>query len=86
MSIYKKLKRKESKEGKAVVLLKTVREGILAEKALLKNGYIVRKIAPPAKFRKGCEIAVEINLIDKDGVEKILCEYRIEHQGIVPFS
>lgn len=86
MGFYKKIKsgkQKESKEEKAVVLLKTVREGILAEKALLKKGYNVRKVAPPPEFRKGCEVAVEIDLGKKDEIEKILVGYGIENQGIV---
>jgi hypothetical protein len=71
---------------KAVILLKTVREGILTEKALIKKGFYTKKIAPPPKFRKGCEIAVEINLCDKEEVLKALKEYNIEHQGIVPLD
>jgi hypothetical protein len=87
MKIYNKIKKgktKESKKGKAVVLLKTVREGILAEKALLKKGYAARKVAPPPEYRKGCEVAVEIDLIKKEEIVKILIEYGIETQGIVP--
>ena len=87
MRFYKKRKsgkQKESKEEKAIVLLKTVREGILAEKALLKKGYNVRKVAPPPDYRKGCEVAVEIDLGKKDEIEKILVEYGIENQGVVP--
>ena len=87
MSIYEKIKKgkpKESKEGKVVVLLKTVREGILAEKVLLKKGYAAQKVAPPPDYRKGCEISVEIDLIKKDEIVKILGEYGIESQGIVP--
>lgn len=87
MNIYGKIKRgktKESKIGKAVVLLTTVRKGILAEKALRKKGYAVRKVAPPPEYRKGCEIAVEIDLIKKEEIVKILIEYGIENEGIVP--
>ena len=87
MNIYDKIKKKQqkkSKSGKAVVLLKTVREGILAEKALLKRGYAVKKVAPPSEYRKGCEIAVEIDLEKKEDVIKILAEYNIESQGVIP--
>ena len=86
MSIYKKIKKRkheDSKEGKAVLLLKTVREGILAEKVLVKNGYVARKVAPPPEYRKGCEISVEIDLVKKNEILKILGEYGIESQGFV---
>jgi len=77
-------KQNKPKNGKGIVLLKTVREGILAEKALLKRGYLVKKVAPPPIYRKGCEIAVEIELSKKDEIAKILAEYKIENQGIIP--
>ncbi len=83
MSLFKRKKQKKLQIGKAVVLLKTVREGILAEKAIMKKGYNVRKVAPPVEYRKGCEIAVEIDFDKKKEIEEILKEYRIEIQGII---
>jgi len=84
MNLIKSERGEKSTKGKAVVLLRTVREGILAEKALLKNGFTVRKVAPPPEFRKGCEISVEIDLNRKEAIEIILVQYKIEHQGIIP--
>jgi hypothetical protein len=89
MGVYKGMmsrKRQTSRAGKAVILFKTVKEGILAEKVLLKKGYSVRKVAPPAEFRKGCEISVEIDFIKKEEIIQALEEYNVEHQGIVPLS
>jgi len=83
MSLFKRKKQKQSQIGKAVVLLKTVREGILAEKAIMKKGYNVKKVAPPVEYRKGCEIAVEIDIDKKKEIEEILREYGIESQGII---
>lgn len=83
MGIYKR-KQKGSKKGKGVILLKTVREGILTEKALIKNGYYAKKVAPPSQYRKGCEIAVEIDIIKKEEIVKILKKYGIDDQGIIP--
>lgn len=82
MISIKKTKQKEEYQ-KAVILLKTVREGILAEKAILKKGFYAKKVAPPPEYRKGCEIAVEIRLEDKEVIEKIFLEYNIEKQGLV---
>jgi hypothetical protein len=72
------------KAEKAVILFKTIKEGILAEKLLLKKGYTVRKVAPPPEFRKGCELSVEIEMIKKDEIAQALLEYGIENQGIIP--
>ena len=84
MSLFKEKKPKQSQIGKAVILLKTVREGILTEKAIKKKGYNARKVAPPIEYRKGCEIAVEIDLDKKEEIEEILKEYSVEYQGIIP--
>jgi hypothetical protein len=83
MSLFKRKKQKQFQIGKAVVLLKTVREGILAEKAIKKQGYAVRKVSPPVEYRKGCEIAVEIDFDKKKEIEEILKKYGIERQGII---
>ena len=83
MPLIKRKTQQESQIEKAVVLLNTVREGILAEKAIRKQGYIVKKVAPPVEYRKGCEIAVEIDFNNKEEIEKILKEYGLESQGII---
>jgi hypothetical protein len=83
MDLFNRKKQKQSHIGKAVVLLKTVREGILAEKAIMKQGYYVKKVAPPVEYRKGCEIAVEIDLDKKGEIEEILRDYGIESQGVI---
>jgi hypothetical protein len=88
MGISRKIKKgtQASNVGKAVVLFKTVKEGILAEKVLLKNGFSVRKVAPPPEYRRGCEISLEIELPCKEEVTRILGEYGVEHQGVIPLS
>ena len=75
--------KKHNQKDRAVLLLRTVREGILAEKAIKKEGYYARKVAPPVKYRKGCEIAVEIDINNKTEIEKILKKYNVENQGII---
>ena len=88
MDFYKRMKKKSKKpnDGKAVLLFRNVKEGILAEKLLLKNGYSVRKVAPPPEHRKGCEISVEVDIVKKEEITKILAKRGIENQGIVPLS
>jgi hypothetical protein len=75
---------KNDAQQKGVLLFNTVREGIQAEHILLNNGYSVRKVGPPPQYRKGCEIAVEIDLSSKDEIVHILNQAHIEPQGIIP--
>ena len=74
-SIKKKLgpRKKEALEkGKGLIILNEVSEAMQAEKMLKSFGYGVRGVAPPPEIRKGCDLAVEFNLIDQLGVERLL--------------
>ena len=84
MGFLKKEKQLTSKTDKAVVLFNTVKNGIIAEKVLLKNEYNAKKVAPPPEYRKGCEISVEINLSKQKEIEKLLIKHGVKHQGIIP--
>ena len=87
MGFRKKSRQKilEASDGvKSVVLLASVREGIRAEKALVKEGFVVRKTVPPPEYRKGCEISIEINRDDCDAVALVLEKYNVVYEDIVP--
>ena len=74
-SIRKKLepRKKEALEkGKGLIILNEVSEAMQAEKLLKRFGYGVRGVAPPPEIRKGCDLAVEFNLVDQLGVERLL--------------
>jgi hypothetical protein len=73
--IKKTFKPKEKEaydKGKGLVILNEVSEAMQAEKMLKGFGYEVRGVAPPLEIRKGCDLAVEFNLIDQLGVERLL--------------
>ena len=59
-------------EGGGLVLFHTVEEAIAAEKILKAENYEVKLVAPPPQLRKGCDLALEINIVEKAGVERLL--------------
>ncbi|MGB9498006.1 MAG: putative Se/S carrier-like protein [Dissulfuribacterales bacterium] len=65
-------KKEALEKGKGLILLNEVSEAMQAEKMLKSFGYGVRGVAPPPEIRKGCDLAVEFNLIDQLGVERLL--------------
>ena len=71
---------------KGVVLCESVKDGIMTEKLLLKHGFSAKKIAPPIKYRKGCEISVEVDLCKKDEIIPLLDSHGVNHKGIVPLQ
>ena len=65
-------KKEALEKGKGLIILNEVSEAMQAEKMLKSFGYGVRGVAPPPEIRKGCDLAVEFNLIDQLGVERLL--------------
>ena len=71
MAISKR-KKKDKFEGGGLVLFDEVQEAMAGEKVLKSAGYVVKLVAPPPELRKGCDLAVEINLVEQPGVERVL--------------
>jgi hypothetical protein len=71
-------------EGGGLVLFDEVQHAMLAEKALKSAGYIVKLVAPPPELRKGCDLAVEINLFEQPGIERVLREKDMAYISIDP--
>lgn len=65
-------KNKSRFEGNGLVLFHSVEEAIAAEKILRSGNYEVKLVAPPPQLRKGCDLAVEINITEKPGIERLL--------------
>jgi hypothetical protein len=81
------LKRKKAAfEGGGLVLFNEVQEAMKAEKVLKKAEYAVRLVAPPPERRRGCDLAVEINLVEKPGIERLLKESDVAYVGVEPLN
>jgi hypothetical protein len=77
---------KKEKSEKALVLLKDVRESMKAERLLKTEKYYVKVVAPPLEVRIGCDLAIEINLVDSFGVQNTLKNNGINPIKVVPLS
>jgi hypothetical protein len=81
------LKRKKvAFEGGGLVLFREVTDAMQAEKILKKAGYPVRLVAPPPELRKGCDLAVEINLVEKPGIERMLNQNDVTYVEVRPLK
>ena len=78
-----KAKRPPRERGKGLILLSDVAEAMAAERILRDSGYEVKGVAPPLEVRKGCDLAVEFNLVDQLGIERILGNKDLEPLDIV---
>ena len=69
-----------------MVLFDEVQEAMKAEKVLKNADYIVKLVAPPPELRKGCDLAVEINLVEQPGIQRILAEKEVMYLYIAPLK
>ena len=83
MAVLKR-KQKVSFEGGGLVLFLDVKDAMKAEKVLKGGRYTIRLVAPPPQLRQGCDLAVEINLIEQPGIERLLREKGTEYVSVAP--
>lgn len=83
MTIIKR-QQKVKFEGGGLVLFDEVQHAMIAEKALKSAGYLVKLVAPPPELRKGCDLAVEINLAEQPGIKRALDEKDIFYVSLNP--
>ncbi len=81
-----KWKKKSAFEGGGLVLFMDVQAALKAEKVLKGAGHAVKLIAPPPELRKGCDLAVEINLVEQPVIERVFDENDVFYVEIVPLG
>ena len=85
MAFFKR-KNKAEFEGSGLVLFTEVQYAMRAEKVLKSSGYEVKLVAPPPELRKGCDLAVAVNLVERPGIERLLNEKSIDFIDISPMK
>jgi Putative Se/S carrier protein-like len=73
-------------EGGGLVLFETVQDAMQAEKVLKGAGYQARLVAPPPVMRKGCDLALEVNLVEKPGIDRLLTERHVLFIEVKPLK
>ena len=79
-------KKQNKFEGGGIVLFQAVDEAIAAEKILKSADFEVKLVAPPPALRKGCDLAVEFNIVEKAGVERTLIQKGAHFVEILPIK
>lgn len=81
-----KRKKKPSFEGGGLALFTDVQAALKGERVLKAAGYTVKLVAPPPALRKGCDLALEINLVEQTGIERVFGEKDVAYVDIVPLG
>ena len=77
---------KTSFDGGGIVIFQEVSHAIAAEKVIRGSGYEVKLVAPPPELRMGCDLAIEINLVEQAGIERLLKEEDAPYVRIAPLK
>lgn len=95
MSFFNKLKSRASTpkseaeslfmRSRGLIIFQGVSEAILAEKLLNQANIACKLVAPPPELRKGCDLALEIDLIEQPVIERTLFE-KVYFVGIFPLQ
>jgi hypothetical protein len=72
--------------GDSIITFQDVASAMKAEKAIKTVGYEVKLVAPPPEMRMGCDLALEINLVETPGIERLLREARAPYVRILPLG
>lgn len=78
--------KKDSKStGRGLVTFASVEDALKAERILKKAGCSGKLVAPPPDLRKGCDLALEFNLIEQPVIERLLAD-QVPFLGIHPIK
>jgi len=69
-----------------LLLFENTSEVIKAEKILQKEGYKIKVVGPPPEVRKGCDLAIEVPVIEITGILNLLKTKGIEPLDFISFS
>lgn len=65
-------KKENAFEGGGIILFENVEGALRAERTLKKENFETRLVAPPPALRKGCDLALEINIMELAAIERTL--------------
>ena len=83
---FLKRNQKTTFDGGGIVIFTDVQDAMRAEKVLRGAGYAVKLVAPPPALRKGCDLALEINLVEQPGIERSLNQRDIAYVSVAPLK
>ncbi|HEX75449.1 MAG TPA: DUF3343 domain-containing protein [Dehalococcoidia bacterium] len=83
MALFKK---RQAFDGSGLVLFAEVQDATTAEKVLKEAGHTIKLVAPPPQLRKGCDLAVEINLVEQMAIERLFKQKDVAYIEVVPLK
>jgi hypothetical protein len=77
---------KEKFTGDGIIIFKDVAGAMKGDKAVRTAGYETKLIAPPPELRMGCDLALEVNLVEQAGIERLFKEKDVPFVRFMPLT
>ena len=71
---------------KGILIFENTSEVIKAENLLKKKQFYAKVVGPPPEVRKGCDLSIEISVIEALGILKLLKKYNLNPLDFVPYQ
>ena len=72
--------------GDGVIIFHDVAGAMKGERTVKAAGYEVKLVAPPPELRMGCDLALEFNLVEQAGIERIFREKDVPIVRFLPLT
>jgi hypothetical protein len=80
------IKKSERFTGDGIIIFHDVAGAMQGEKAVNAAGYEARLVAPPPQMRMGCDLAIEINLVEQAGIERLFKDKDVAFKEVLPLA
>ena len=78
--------KKNGFEGDGIIIFRDVASAMKGERIIRGSGYEVKLVAPPEELRMGCDLALEINLVEQAGIERLFKEKDVPYVRFLPLT
>jgi hypothetical protein len=72
--------------GDGIIIFHDVAGAMKGERTVKAAEYDVKLVAPPPELRMGCDLALEINLVEQAGIERLFKEKGVPFVSIMPLK
>ncbi|MCL2707133.1 MAG: DUF3343 domain-containing protein [Dehalococcoidia bacterium] len=72
--------------GDGIIIFHDVAGAMKGDRVTRASGYESKLVAPPPELRMGCDLALEVNLVEQPGIERIFKEKDVPYKHFMPLA
>jgi len=72
--------------GDGIIIFHDVAGAMKGDRVTRAAGYEAKLVAPPPELRMGCDLALEINLVEQAGIERVFKEKDVPYKHFLPIT